>query len=278
MADGDDDNVVNDDVLDLVDEVEDEQADDEQQVEQEDDGEEIVTFDGEDVPAQDDDTPLVKQLRAQIKERDRLLSEQRKPAEPEKVVEVGERPKLKDFDYDEDAYEAAFEAWEERGRHRAEQDKRRDADQQRANEEWAGITRAYADKKAALRFADKDQVEAKVIEELPQQHVALIAKVARDPALFVYAAGKNPARLAALAAITDPFKLMYEVGAMEKTLQVKRKGPRTEPEQIVRGGAVRAGGSKEEERLKKEADRTGNVSALVRHRANSGARKTDPLA
>src|SRR4051812_10975907 len=88
-----------------------------------------IEIDGEEA---DDETPLVKQLRQEIRARDRQLAEA-KPGALETPIVVGEKPTLESCEYDEDKYDSEFTAWTERKAAAAEQASKSEKVQQEAN-------------------------------------------------------------------------------------------------------------------------------------------------
>jgi len=235
-----------------------------------DEGEEVVRFADDEPDAAPADTDLVKHLRQQIRERDKRLSEAQRAAPAEEPVVVGNRPKLSDpdIDYDDDKFEAELDAWDERRRAAEKQQQARTTQQQRQEEEWGKTVRSYADKKAALRYPDVQVAEETAFAALSPTAQALIAKHADNPALFIYAAGKSPTKLAELARIDsegDPFAIVKAVTKMEATLQTTRKAPRApDPDTPVRGRVVAAGSAdKQLAKLEAEAEKTGKRDKVI---------------
>lgn len=245
-----------------------EQEQDESQQEPEGEGEEEfeVSFGDEAAPASESDTPLIKHLRNQLREKSRELEEARKSA-PVQQIEVGEKPTLASCEYDEDRYEQQLEEWRERKAQAEAHQANAGKAQREAAEEWERDLQSYRDKRAALKFADVEEVEEVATTALDQVQQAVVVKVSENPALVLYALGKQPARLAELSQIKDPLKMAAAVAKLEGTLKVtpRRKAP--EPEEIARGSAsVTKGTDKTLERLEKEADRTGDRTKLIAYR------------
>lgn len=260
-----------DDVLELDDPIVEQNEDQDGDDQPDEEGEEVVGFADDEPDAAPADTDLVKHLRQQIRERDKRLSEVQRAAPAEEPVVVGDRPKMADFDYDEDRFDEAIDAWDERRRAAEKQQQARTTQQQRQEEEWGKTVRSYADKKAALRYPDVQVAEETAFAALSPTAQALIAKHADNPALFIYAAGKSPTKLAELARIDsegDPFAIVKAVTKMEATLQTTRKAPRApDPDTPVRGRVVAAGGAdKKLEKLEKEARTSGDRTKLIAHK------------
>lgn len=259
-----------DEILDLTEDHEVEQDDDQQQDDAEggdnEQEEDYLQFDGDD-PEPEQETDLVRHLRQQIRERDKQLHASRKAPQAEQLIEVGARPTLESCDYDSERFEQEFDAWVERGEQRRQQDQRLEAAQREQAQQWEQVKTGYATAKAKLPFADKEQAEATAFDSLSEVQQAVIAKYADNPALVIYAAGKNPTRLASLAGIEDPLKLAKEIGKLEATMKVTKRARPPQPDRAVRGSAISASTTdKREKQLEDEADRTGDRTKLIQYR------------
>lgn len=211
---------------------------------------------------------LVKHLREEIRKRDKRLAETQKAVQPEPEIVVGPRPKAADFDYDDDRLEAALDEWEERKTAAVTQASRREDAKRAQEQQWSQVTQRYAEQKAALRIANKDQAEQVALDTLSPTAQALIAKHADNAAQFMVAVGLSPTKLAELARIDgegDPFAVVKAVTKMEATLQTKRPAARPpNPDVPVRGKPISASGAdKQLEKLEAEADRTGDRSKVI---------------
>lgn len=257
-----------DEILELDDPiVEDDQDQGDEPQPEEEEGEEVVGFADDEPDAAPADTDLVKHLRQQIRERDKRLSEVQRAAPAEEPIVVGDRPKMADFDYDEERFDEAIDAWDERRRAAEKQEAARTSQKQRQEEEWNKVVRGYADKKAKLRYPDVQDAEETAFAALSPTAQSLIAKHADNPALFIYAAGKSPTKLAELARIDsegDPFAIVKAVTKMEATLQTTRKAPRApDPDTPVRGRAVTTSSvDKQLAKLEAEAEKTGDRTKI----------------
>jgi hypothetical protein len=263
------DDIQDDDVLELTDEMEDEAEQPDEQQEQPEDEEEYPSFDGE-PPTEEQETDLVKHLRRENRQLQKRVAEQSRSQQEEPIV-VGARPKLEDFDFDSEAHDKALDEYEERKEAKRQQDLRIEAAKDREAQTWRQVEQNYQAKRAALPYRDKDEVERQAFDVLTPAHQALIADIAPDPALFIYAAGKNPGRLTELAGydMSDPrqvVKLAAAVGRMGASLTMKKRAKPPAPQAVVRGGVARQGSDKELERLEKEADKTGDRTALINYR------------
>lgn len=246
--------------LDDADEIETGDIQEEQQ--QEEEAEDEIGFGDEE---EDDSAPdLPKRLRNEIKARDRELALTKKRlAELEKpaaTIDVGERPTREQFDWDDDAYDKAIDDWNER-RLRAQQQAEQPNDiQADAMKDVQRFTSAIA----TLPYADAEDVVASAMEALTPDQQYVFARAAKDGDKLVYALGKNPGRLKALLDIKDPVKFIAEVARMETQMTTRKP---VAPEQVRSGDARPAvSGDKETARLQKQAEASGDYSALLAHK------------
>lgn len=210
---------------------------------------------------------LRKQQRELIKENRELKRNlqtgqpaQQKPALPE-------RPKLADFDYDEDKHQAALDGWYakkleidqfEANQRRAAEDAQRQVDE---------VRKAYQTKASSLKVPDYKAAEEEVIATLSEAQQGLILGGADNPPLLVYALGKNPKRLSELAAIKDPVKFAFAAAKLEKDLKVSnRKNEKPAPETTVKSSGPVVSGNATLERLRAEAQKTGDMSKVMAYK------------
>jgi hypothetical protein len=215
-----------------------------------------IAFGDEAAPASGErETGLVKHLRDEIRKRDKILAE-RGTAAPQ-PIEVGPKPTLEGCDYDQDKFEAEYEAWQGR---KAEAQKAETSVQQqnRAVEEaWQADVRRFEARKAELKVPNAEEAIETAMAGLSQVQQAVIVKAADNPALVFAALGKHPGKLAEIASIQDPLKQAVAVTKLEATLKLTSRRKAPEPEQVERGGAPRHGTDKALERLEAEAARNG---------------------
>lgn len=243
---------------------EDQQIDDAGEGEEDDDLD--IGFEGESANDADDDTPLVKKLRNEIRERDRKLAEAAKPAAK---IEVGPKPDLwDDAEGDQDKYDALYDKWKSDKAEAAKQEAEASKTSAAQNEEHTAALDQYRARKIAMARPDFDDAEAAVIDSLDNVRQALIVHAAGDPAKVIYALGRSPGKLAELAGITNPIKFVAAIAKLEEkiTMTPRRKAPN--PDTPVRGSAPigQKDVDAEEARLEKEADRTNDRSKLVAYR------------
>ena len=239
------------------------------------DTEEVVVSIGEEAPPPEEHTPApewVKELRKtnrELQRQNRELQGRLQAAPPEtKPVVIGNKPKLEDHDYDADAYEEALTSWFERKRQADEINAKQEAEVMNQQKAWQAKLDGYGKAKAELRVKDFEDAEevAQQVFSITQQGVLL--QGADNPALVVYALGKNPAKAKELAEIKDPVKFAFAVAKLEKDLKVTNRRQAPAPERIVTGTGRSSGAVDSTlERLREEAARTGNMTKVIQYRA-----------
>jgi len=239
------------------------------------DTEEVVVSIGEEAPPPEEHTPApewVRELRKtnrELQRQNRELQARVQAAPPEtKPVVIGNKPKLEDHDYDADAYEEALTSWFERKRQADEVKAKQEAEVMNQQKAWQAKLDGYGKAKAELRVRDYEDAEAVAQEVFSITQQGVILQGAENPALVVYALGKNPKKAKELAEVTDPVKFAFAVAKLEKELKVTNRRAAPAPERIV-SGTGRSSGAVDStlERLREEAARTGNMTKVIQYRA-----------
>jgi hypothetical protein len=246
-------------------------------VEETEETEEVVVSIGEEQPPEEH-TPApewVKELRKTNRELQRQNRElqnrlQVQPTENKPVV--GAKPKLEDHDYDADKYEEALTSWFEQKRQADEATAKAETEVMNQQREWQAKIDGYGKAKAELRVKDYDEAEAVAQEVLNLTQQGVLLQGADNPALVVYALGKNPTKAKELASITDPVKFAFAVAKLEKDLKVTPRKQAPPPEPVVTGTARSSGAVDSTlERLREEAARTGNMSKVFAYKQQKRA-------
>lgn len=216
----------------------------------------------------------VRELRKANREKDRKLREQEAEisrlrgggAAPAATV-VGAEPTLENCDFDADKFAQELKAWHERKRVAdAEAAKQRQAEEA-AQAAWKAKLDAYGRAKAELKVKDYEDAEGAVQDVLSVVQQGVILNGADNPALLVYALGKNPKKAQELGAITDPVKFAFAVAKLETQLKVTPRKAAPLPEKTVRGSAPVTGSVDSHlERLRADAAKTGDYSKVHQYR------------
>lgn len=239
------------------------------------DGGIVVTIGDEEPEDHQQAAPWVRELRIkqrelarenrELKERIAAASQQsRAPA----MSGPGPEPTLEDCDYDVDRFKSEMLAWVNRKRE-ADDYAARVAQQQQAQQQaWQDRLKGYASAKEALKAPDYDDAEMLIQESMNATQQGIILQGADNPALVVYALGKNAAKAKEMAAINDPVKFAFAIAKLETQLKVQKRGNTAPPPERAVSGTGRTSGAVDStlERLRKEAERTGDMSAVVKYK------------
>ena len=243
----------------------------------EDEDDVVVTIDGESPdPEEEEETRApdwVRDLRKQYREEkkrtkeleqklDNLESRQSPARQP-----LGEKPTLEGVDYDTERYETEIASWYERKRQHDNQQANIEAEQQSVQKEWQSKLESYHSAKADLKFRDYEMAEDVVQDALSVMQQGMIVQGADNPALVVYALGRNPKKAKEISSITDPVKFAFAVAKLETNLKVTKRKASAKPEKKI-SGTGRPSGSVDNtlERLRAEAERTGDYSKVFQYK------------
>ena len=254
------------DVLELDTELEVDDEDQQQPEEAtgEDDDEDVIVFAEEGVaPTPEGETSTIRKMRQQMREMQRENAELRKHVKP-RTVEVGEKPSLESCGYDEEAYETELDAWKARKAQAEQAEQEAEAQRKAEADKWAERVETYKANKQSLRVKDYEDAEDEVFQTLPEPIQALMM-LTEKPAVLVYGLAKNPAKLEQLSKL-DPARAAMMIGKLEDKFTVTTRSKAPQPDTPLRGSASLGGSDKELARLEKEAERTGDRTALIRYR------------
>ena len=244
----------------------------------------VVTIGDEPAPEEEEipatAAPWIKDLRKRNQETVKENRELKKKLEAlqaapaEQAVQLSEKPTLETCEYDTDRFEQELTQWHERKREHAEQERKKQEAGAKAQAEWQEKVNAYEKAKAAIKVPDMAEAEADAFEFLSVTQRGVALDAVDNPALVIYALGKNPKRLQALAAISNPIKFAVALRDLEKDMKVTPRKTAPLPESTVRGNArVSAGVDSTLERLRAEADRTGDRTKVVAYMRQQQAKQ-----
>lgn len=236
---------------------------------------EITVQIGDEQPAEEERAPdWVRDLRKQHRElqrKNRELEEQIRTARPSVSVQLGKKPTLEDHNYDSDSYEAALSEYFERKRQVDAEAEKIEAKQRQTQQDWQEKLNSYGKAKAELKVSDFDDAESAVQEQFNVTQQGILLQGLDTPAMVVYALGKNPKRAKELAAITDPVKFAVAIGKLEEKLKVIRKAPPPPPKPVTGTGRVSGSVDSTLERLRAEAEKTGDISKVLAYKRQKRA-------
>ena len=233
----------------------------------------VVSIDGEEPPPQEEQAApeWVRELRREhreLKKRNRELeSRVNQSTETNPVVSLGPKPNLEALDYDTEKYEQSLADWYERKRlvdDQQGQARRTEEEQQQA---WNAKLEGYVEAKTKLKVRDYDDAEEVAQQMFNVVQQGVVIQGAENPALVIYALGKNPKKAKELAAIDDPVKFAFAVAKLESNLKIGNRKAATQPERTVSATAPSSGAVDSTlERLREEAARTGNMDKVMAYK------------
>lgn len=256
------------------------QGDDQTTEDGEGDSEEVIVSIGEEAPPPEEQTHApewVRELRKTNRELQRqnreLQGKLQSTAQTEtKPVVLGKKPSLEEHDYDADKFEAALADWFERKRQADESNAKQEAEVMNQQKAWQAKLDGYGKAKAELRVKDFEDAEAVAQELFNITQQGVVLQGADNPALVIYALGKNPKKAKELSDIKDPVKFAFAVAKLEKELKVTNRRAAPPPERIVSGtGRVSGAVDSTLERLREEAARTGNMTKVIQYKQQKRA-------
>lgn len=233
--------------------------------------EDVVTIAGESPAPEEEEKQApewVRNLRKNYRElqrEKRELEERLKavsPATEQSPVTPGKKPTLEDCDYDSDKFENELAGWFERKRQSEETEAKQRAKQQEEQQTWQKKLETYTQSKTGLKVSDFQDAEDTVLETLSVTQQGIILQGAQNPAVLVYALGKNSNKAKELAGITDPVQFAFAVAKLETQLSVtKKQAP--PPEKRINGNGSLGTSNAQLDRLREEAARSGDFTKVI---------------
>jgi hypothetical protein len=233
--------------------------------------EDVVTIAGESPAPEEEEKQApewVRNLRKNYRElqrEKRELEERLKavsPATEQSPVTPGKKPTLEDCDYDSDKFENELAGWFERKRQSEETEAKHRAKQQEEQQTWQKKLETYTQSKTGLKVSDFQDAEDAVLETLSVTQQGIILQGAQNPAVMVYALGKNSNKAKELAGITDPVQFAFAVAKLETQLSVtKKQAP--PPEKRINGNGSLGTSNAQLDRLREEAARSGDFTKVI---------------
>jgi hypothetical protein len=260
--------------------IEDEPTEPIEQEEPAEEHDEVVVSIGEEEPQQQEEPAHAPEWVRELRKTNRELKRQnqelqgrlQQTAPVQQAVQLGKKPTLEDHDYDAEKFEQSLESWYDRKRQTDEQQAKQDAELQNQNRAWQSKLNSYTKAKAELRVKDFEDAEAVAQELFSVTQQGVMLQGADNPALVVYALGRNPKKAKELAEIKDPVKFAFAVAKLEKDMKVTSRKTAPPPERVVSGTARNSGAVDSTlERLREEAARTGNMSKVVAYKRQKKA-------
>jgi hypothetical protein len=241
----------------------------------EDDAEDVVVSINGESPPQEEEVRApdwVRELRKSNREKERKIRELEAKltttATENKPVVLGAKPSLEECDYDSDLYESKLSNWYDRKRESDQAEAQARQSQQAEADAWSEKLVSYNKAKASLKVRDYEESEAFAQDNLTVTQQGIIIQGSDNPALIIYALGKNTKRAKELASINDPVKFAFAVAKLETQLKVTTRKASTAPERTIANGGGRLSGAIDStlDRLRAEAVKTGDLSKVMAYK------------
>ena len=243
--------------------------------------EDVIYVDGDTPPEQEENNEetvaapsWVKELRAKHKEqRAEIHKLQEELAKTKNVAQVAQpkispKPKIEDFDYDTELYENALDSWYNEQQVVKQQEVMKQKEAEKQQQEVATVMQKYTSKKQELKVPDYDLAEDSVSKNLSIDQQNVILKYASNPALVVYALGKNKSKVDEFSSIKDPILFAMQIKDFEGKLKVEKKRPSTTPERTIVSSGAKLSNDMHLETLRREAEKTGDYSKVLKYKKN----------
>ena len=189
-----------------------------------------------------------------------------------KTVELGKKPTIEAADYDSDLYEQQLTDWFDRKKAVEAQQERQEAERRSQQDAWNATLATYGEHRKTLKVKDFEDAETVVQDELSNTQQGMILQGADNPALVVYALGKNPKKAKEIASIKDPVKFAFAVAKLETQLKVTNRKASTKPETTITGKAMKSGTVDSNlERLRAQAEKSGDYSKVTAYKRSKRA-------
>lgn len=246
----------------------------------EEEGDLVVSFGDEETPPQDNEQQEAPEWVKELRERQRETAKENKRLKKEleeingakkqkETLTLGEKPTLESSDYDEDKFSQDLEEYHVRKRAIEKQEEANQEEVKTQQQKAQQIFENYVEKKEALKVKDYDDVETNVVETLSVDQQNVILSVAVNPALLVYAIGKNDSKLKELSEIKDPIKFAATVARLETTMKSSNRRTAPKPETKVKGsggGSLLNTGDAKLQKLREEANKSGDISKVLAYK------------
>jgi hypothetical protein len=235
----------------------------------------VITIAGESPPPEEEEKQAPEWVRSLRKSYRELQREKREleeklksvsPSPEQRPADPGKKPTLEQCDYDSDKFESELASWFDRRRQAEDATAKQVAQQQAEQESWKKKLEGYNTAKTGLKVSDFSEAEESVLENLDVTQQGIILQGAQNPAIVVYALGKNSKKAKELGEIKDPVKFAFAVAKLETQLTVTSRKQLPPPEKKLNGTGTVTTTNAQLERLREEAARTGDMTKVVAYK------------
>lgn len=221
----------------------------------------------------------VKDLRKnhrELQKKNRELEEKLRSStvKEEDQIQIGTKPTLEGCGYDDVKFEEELTSWYDKKRHVDERAKKIEEEKIKQEQTWQSKLSDYAKAKNELKVKDFEDAESTVQGLLDQTQQGIILHGAKNPALVIYALGKNSSKAKELAAIKDPVQFAIAVGELGKEINMKPRKSAPAAEVKISGSGSLAGATDSTlEQLRAQAEKTGDYTKVIAYRNQLRAKK-----
>lgn len=233
----------------------------------------VITIGEETLPEEKETPKWVTETRRnnrELKKKVRALEAKLDEKSGPEIGKPGEKPTYKSCEFDEDRYDQDLSNWHEKKRKYDENLSKRESDKKRETESWNEKLGGYNEKKTALapKLKNFDEIESITRDALNEVQQGLIVEVAENAPLVVYALGANPELLDKFSKIKSHPRFVAEMVKLEATLKMEKRKPDTKPEGKVesQGGTSLSSDDSQLEKLRAEAEKTGDYSEVTAYK------------
>lgn len=181
------------------------------------------------------------------------------------VPDPGPEPTLASCEFDEAKFVAARDSWKETVARKRAADAQAAQQAEAQQQHMRSLEEKYRASKTELskHVPDYAEAEAAVIAAMSPAHQDALLKATDDAAKVVAYIGKHPKLLEELAKETDRDRFIAKLSKLEVKLIMKKTGTQAPaPEKPVRGTGAVSPGDSTENKLRAQAEKTGDYTAL----------------
>lgn len=234
---------------------------------------EVIVSIGDEQPQEDQQKQApewvreLRKLNVEKERRIRELEEKLSLHQEVKPLNIGPEPTLEDYDYDADKFKGALLQWYDQKKQVEIKKAEQQAAEQQQQQAWQAKLDNYGKAKSDLKVRDFEDAEDTVKHLFNVTQQGIVLHGAKNPALLVYALGKNPKKAKELADINDLVKFTFAVAELEKDLKVTSRKSVPEPEKVI-SSTGRPSGVVDSSlaRLRAEAEKTGDYTKVINYK------------
>lgn len=230
-----------------------------------------VTFGDQEnnVESQEDSSSTIKHMRKTMREQQKALKQAQKELEAlkqPKTQALRKKPTLEDHDYDEESYYEDLEKYTVEKVEHTQKQKKQLEEQENQQKSFQTKVKNFHDTYSNLSFKDKDDALSDVLSTFNEKQQSVIVDAVDNPAMIVYALGKNRKKLEELAGEENLVRFSSKLGKLETQMKVIDRKPREKPDTPVKGSGGISSTDKIFSKLEEEAERTGNRTELIKYK------------